>query len=288
MSTFNPSEYGLTTELTTANLLNGISAYRQAVEKLAGSATPAQALESAVRDQILADTVQQSEVAQTVAKVREIIFDRLFLFPAESVGLFEALADIRSDVKEIRDWHLSRVAKNVRVEIPATAGTSDLQEAATQLGEYVSNIYAFFASDAGKNFPGFNAEEFAQVPTKVSEKTGNVSLKLPRVPGTRKGSGGNVGRGAIYRQMCYFVDGDSVPNGTHLRDVLISYCSDAAHIFTITWVLDELKRTNQEMSSAPGSEWMLTLPNGKTLVGFVPSDAIIEDEDDDSEEDDDQ
>lgn len=283
---FDPTAYGLTPELTTANLLNGISAYKQAVEKLAGTATPTQALESATRAEILKDTLTNSIVGMLTENVRDTIFGALFEHPEMSVGLFESLEGIRKDVKEIRDWHVSKVAKNVRVEIPVDSSTDELRTAAENLGEYVSNVYSFFSSDAGKMFPGFNAEEFATVPTKTSEKTGNVSLSLPRVPGSRKGGSGNAGRGIVYRITQFEIDGDQLPEGTHLRDALMA-CSDSRYVFSVSWILDELKRTGQEMSAAPGTTWTVELPNGKSLTGYVPSDAVVS-EDDDSEEDNDQ
>lgn len=298
MSSFNPSEYGLTPLPSTTNLLNAISAYRQAVEKLAGTATPLQQLESAVRETINKDSAITCEAESLIANLRENLFGSLYSNPALSVSVYDALGQITKDVKEIRDWYVNKMAKNVRVDIPVTATNSDLVTAAEELRKFIVNLFSFFDSDAGKNFaiPGpdgtmvalFNAEEWAIVPTKKNKAGENV-LSLPNIPGSRK-STGNAGRGVAYRITNFTVStGDSnadIPAGTHLRDVLISHCSDSQHVITVSWILAELKRTGQEMGSTPGSSWIVTLPNGKVLSGYVPQDAeIVESDEDDSDED---
>lgn len=298
MSTFNPAEYGLTPVPSTANLLNAISAYRQAVEKLAGTATPLQQVESTVREKISADAEISSKVADLVSSLRSDLFSAIYADPALSVGIYDALGTITKDVKEVRDWYVNKCAKNVRVDIPVSATNSDLVTAAEELRKFICNLFSFFDSDSGKGFamPGpdgsmvklFSAEDWAKVPTKKN-KAGEHVLALPNVPGSRKSSG-NAGRGVAYRITNFTVStGDSnaeIPAGTHLRDVLISHCSDSQNVFTVSWILAELKRTGQEMGSAPGSSWKVTLPNGKVLSGWVPADAVVEDESDEDESED--
>lgn len=285
-----PEEFGITSELSTTNLLHAVSVYQELVKKLAGTATPLDQLKKVATDTILENDDHRSAAYVLTSQVRELVLGTLFRNPELSVFLADDMKDLLTDVRNLRDYTVLEVAKKSKVALPVDKSTEVLKDAAAEIRNFIATAYSFLSERTSKwdgKTPKELKKELEKVPTKKGKK-GNL-LDLPQVPG-RKKSSENAGRGQNFRRAQYTVqtlDGElhNIPVGTHLRDVLIQFGSSAQHgVMTVPKFIDRLKRFDQDVHKFP---WSNRLPNGITISGIDPGVEVEVDDDDDDETDDD-
>lgn len=253
---FDPSKYGLTADLSAATLIHAREEFEKLVESLKSEDS------DSVKDVPVSD--EDTENARYLNEViRERVFDMIQGNPAVAILFYETIGNLRSDVKEVRDWY---VADYRRKNKPATPDNfSDAKADAEGLKSFIESLYSAMRPMLGTviELPENWEEAF---PIKTLEKSGEVKPDLSRLPnGPRENATGRAGN---YARLQFKWNGEALPKDISSREVAIRYVSTPANFVNGSDIFDALPHEVKEDGSrghlkmVPG-EWVsLEFPSG--------------------------
>lgn len=284
---FNPSDFGITTEISVENLLNARAQYEKLVASLKGETTKVEAPKLENED-------DQNEADEFITGIRSALFATLDANPILSLVLVDSLQAIVKDVKEFKAWFVSSSARN-GVEVPTTDGG---KETADKLKEFIGSLF-----NASQAFKLELPEEFKVKQNKAGETVPDLS-RLPYEKGTAtKKVGGYTLR---YRWMptaeieeietAYgaplthelanaFYDAIEIPAGTFTDEIAMKYVSTPTYRIGRTEVFDALPhrenvtptgQTRRHLDMPKdGSSVFVQFETG-VLEAWLPTDAPVE------------
>jgi hypothetical protein len=206
-------KHGLTlaTVLSEDSLKSLVKAHSELLDTLTAETESQQNREKAVRDEIKKNVVLPpgygEDLRNAIAKAIADEPDLLILFT-------DLLQEIKQEVMVMRDFHVASVARNNKPEkVKDSDEVQERKAEAEALRDTINSVWGLIGKPEGV------------IPTKKN-KTNEVVLDLPRIPGGN--TTGNVGRGAIVRQMRFTLDGQFLPDTVLFYDVLKDYINDMA------------------------------------------------------------
>lgn len=232
--TFDPTKYGLTANLSAETLIQA----RQEFEKLVESLKSEDA--DSVKDVPVSeeDAFHSTEMNITI---REIVFELLADNPAVAIPLFEVLGNIRSDVKEVRDWFVADYRKRNKPEVPDNF--ADAKADAEGLKAFIESLYKAMVPMFGSviQLPDNFDEAF---PVKQLEKSGEVKPDLSRIPsGPRENA---VGKAGNYARVQFKWNGEDLPKNISTQEVAIRYVSTPTNRISASEIFDKLPHSVKE------------------------------------------
>lgn len=275
MTTFNPERYGLTLDMSPDNLVKARQAFVELVNSLGKVSEATQNVEKSVRDSLKNVDVSK-EVSAGLETIRQGVFDLLQENENVSVWLYEQLAELLSDVKDYRDYEVTKLARGSKPDLPVDF--DDRKKEAETLRDFIVNFFG--AVQPMVSVGAIELPKQKEFPTKKS-KSGDVMPDLPRIPsGPRSG---NVGRGAKTRRLRFAWNGEELPSDTLLIDVAMNIVSDANFRVTGKDVLQTIReRDAHENNPFDGKIHSIEFPTGR-LALWLPQDEVDSEEEETDE-----
>lgn len=260
-------KYEIPMETTLHSLVCAIFIYETLVESLTAETVSTADYESTVRSEWTKN--DESETYRTtVETIRSLVWNLLDSEPRSSVNLFEELGNLRSEVKDERDYQVRMFARLNRPKVAVGSEFLSNKSDAEKVKEYVFNVYNVL------NQFGVEIPNTVKVKT---QKDGTVKPDISRLPsGPREGS---AGRKSATHNLRLVVDGTKfdLPIERVLHDVV----SEGSIRVSVSDLISTVGETFSKGWSDP-----VTL-NGKNIVGVIES-ADSDDADDENDDDEDE
>lgn len=251
----------LSTVLSEEGIKKLSTAFESLVETLKSDSETQQNREKQIRDEIKHE--YQDAQTRHLPEIREMIASVLDLNMDLSVILVEELQQLKTDVMIMRDYHVAAIARERKPErVVGDEAKADRKKEAETLRDTINSVWSLMGKPTGLDF----------LKVKKSDKTGELLLDLPRIPGGNET--GNVGRGAVVRQMRFNVDGNDLPAGTLFYDMIQNYINNFAKgaVLKVTDVKEIIENAGFEFApKGYDNRWTVEL-NGRTVSGWVPED----------------
>jgi hypothetical protein len=227
---FNPQDFGITSDVTVANLTHAFTQYEKFVAGLKGETVKAEVPK-------LESEEDQAEADNYIAELRVSLFSLLDSNPILSTVLADSLQAVVKDTKEFRAWFIADSARK-GVEVPQVDGD---KESAKAFKELVEMLYG-----AAK---AFKLELPAEFKTKTN-KAGDVVPNLSRAPYEKGTATKKVGGYTLrYRWFAdaimdsagdFIADGIEIPAGTFTDEIAMRYVSTPTYRVERSGVFDAL------------------------------------------------
>lgn len=237
-----------------------LTAHSELVESLKSDSETQQNREKEIRDRIKVTTTLPVD---TENEIRTFVAEIMAENPDTAILLVDLLQEIKSDVITYRDFHVASIARASKPDKPkGDEARSVRREEANTLRDTINSVWSLMGKPT--DVDGLN--------TKKSEKSGETLLDLPRIPGGNET--GNVGRGAVVRQMRFKFNGEDVPTGVLFYDLIQNYLNNfaAGKVYKVTDIKEMIE--NKGYTFAPkgyDARWKITV-DGNTIEGWVPED----------------
>lgn len=232
--TFDPTKYGLTASLSADTLIQARTEFEKLVESLKSEDA------ESVKD-VPVSNVDNSISSELNERIRELVFEFLADNPAVAIPLFEVLGNIRSDVKEVRDWYVADYRKRNKPDVPDNF--SEAKADAEGLKAFIESLYKAMVPMFGSviQLPDNFDEAF---PVKQLEKSGEIKPDLSRIPsGPRENA---VGKAGNYARLQFQWNGEALPQNISTQEVAIRYVSTPLNRVSASEIFDKLPHSVKE------------------------------------------
>lgn len=281
---FNPSDFGITTDVSVENLVNAFQQYEKYVASLKGDTVKAEAPK-------LEDEKDQEAADEFVSTLRHSLFSILDSNPILSLVLVDSLKGITKDVREFRDWFLAdqdrkgivvpvdddskAVAKALKETIEMLYGAGNFLKVKDSEGNMVTvnsllpETFKLKTNKAGERLPDLSRAPYEKGAT--SKKVGGYTLRYRWYPSAILDSDGNWETDS---------DGSSIgdepieiPAGTFTDEIAMRYVSTPDYRVERSQVFDSLPHTEHQTPSGQ-TRRRLAMPNDGSSV-FVQFDSGV-------------
>lgn len=220
----------------------------------------------------LGSTVEGNESVQSALKefksaVRALLYELVDANTDVVIPLVDALAEIKSDAMNERDYWVQRIKRDNTVTAPRDDAFDDKLAEMEKLAELIRMSYKWAASI----LPTDDAEFKKEFPTKgqivggkATDERLPVLAKLPNKRNPDSVAGRNAGHRFVqFVWTATDCEPVEIPLGTLTADVAHDFVSDIKSGTMVSGpdILKALKESNQDMFSATG--WELNFPTGK-------------------------
>ena len=262
--------YEIPMEISPVALETAVWQFHCLIQNLQTEGVSTAEYESKVREAWAKTEVSETEVS-TLEAIQSLVWNLVEHNGPAAVRLFDALGELRSDVKDERDYQVRMYA---RLNRPKSATSSEFEQGkkdAEEIREFIETTY--------NGLTMFRKEIPETVKVKTLEKSQERKVDLPRIPnGPREGGGG---RKSATHNLRLIVDGEKydLPIDRVCHDVL----SSGTNRVSVSDLLDTLKSLDLDF----GKGWEAIDFAGHFVAGVVEkSDSEDESDNSDSESDD--
>jgi len=272
------NDYGVTSELTEANLQLLYSLYNDnvvIVEKFAEQAKAASSSTNDLKSVALTQVQSVERDTETLPKILDGILDQTFEYldgtPEQAYHFAQGLSSILSYVNDIVKTSVERVAYDSKKAQGIDVTAPDLDDSVED-SKNICKAVRFTLTNLLNVAPLLGVE----IPSSVKTKTGKAGNLLPDLKDLPKGrtAGSNMGRGAKARKVKYAWKSDGSENFQDLREGIL-----LVEIATTVVSRGKYRISNADLQAMFGKDkvnmfseepWEITFPTG-TLRGYLPA-----------------
>jgi hypothetical protein len=255
----------LSSVLSEDGLVSLSKAYNDLLETLQSDSESQAEREKVVRDSLLTE----HKNPQGILDVRETL-DRIIEREGENIlpALVESLQEVKQDLMILRDFHVSSIARANKPErVKDDSEVEIRKQEASALREAIVSVHSLMGH------PVLDVKDGETSLFKTKKNAENkIVPDLPRVPGGN--TSGNVGKGAKIRLLNFEVDGEKIPAGTLLYDVVRRYLCDfkTGQVFKATDLKDLVDKTKKSFTpEGYENKWTVTIGGHKVSGWLNPS-----------------